>query len=241
MARVHVHGLDGKAVHATGAYACSDIVRHNHSVFNQVDGAEGTGHELSHDGGAWTIALTEDKRKCWAFAESDDQQPSRIAREEWQVYNGVDWVPAPQAFVVSNAPAAAAAADASPSPGARSLPPGWESSLSRTNGQTYYLNTATGVSQWDFPEPEPEPEPSASSRLEPEPEPEGGGGRAPLVQYSGGVVEDAMSKVRAQLQAERWRREKAEAALERELATQADMEQEIVQLQKGKALLRSDE
>ena len=239
MATLHIAGLEGKAAHATGAYAASEISRHGHSVYNQIENAgagTGHGHELSHDGGAWTIALTEDKRKCWAFAESDEQQPSRIAREEWHVYNGADWVAAPQAFVVSDGEGAGDDGGASPSASARSLPPGWESSLSRTNGQTYYLNTTTGVSQWEFPEPEPEPEPSASSqRLD-------GGGRAPLVkQYSGGVVQDAMSKVRAQLQAERRRREEAEAALERELETQADMEQEIVQLQKGKALLRSDE
>ena len=130
---IEVRGLEGKASHASGTYALSDQLREGHAVFRQVEG-DGRGHELSHDGGAWTIALTEDQRKCWAFAESVEPQPWRVPRQEWQVYNGEDWVAASSAFAVSEAQPGAAAQ--------RSLPAGWESSMSRTNGQTYYINAA---------------------------------------------------------------------------------------------------
>ncbi len=72
------------------------------------------------------MALTEDQRKCWAFAETTEPHPWRIEREQWQIYNGKDWVAAPPTFAVTEA---------------RSLPAGFERKVSRTTGQVYYFNT----------------------------------------------------------------------------------------------------
>ena len=73
------------------------------------------------------MALTEDQRKCWAFAETMELQPWRIEREQWQIYNGKDWVAAPPDFAVTEA---------------RSLPAGFKRKVSRTTGQVYYFNTS---------------------------------------------------------------------------------------------------
>lgn len=113
-------------------YTLSDQKREGHAVYTQVEG-ETRGHELSHDGGAWTVALTEDQRKCWAFAETANSQPWRIPREEWQIFNGKDWTAAPAAFAVTKAQPGRAEE--------RSLPAGWERRESRSTDQVYYFHT----------------------------------------------------------------------------------------------------
>jgi ribosomal protein L34 len=50
-----------------------------------------------------------------------------------------------------------------------SLPPGWQSFRSRTNGETYYRNAVRGVSQWEFPAAAPHP---AAAAAAPSPAPE---------------------------------------------------------------------
>ena len=86
---------------------------------------------MSHDGGAWTVTLTEDLRKCWAFAETMEAQPWRIPREQWQIFNGKDWTAAPAAFAVTEA---------------QPLPAGWERRVSRSTRQVYYFNTKVRTS-----------------------------------------------------------------------------------------------
>ena len=49
------------------------------------------------------MALIEDPRKCWAYAETKEPKPRRILREQWQIYNGEDWVAAPSDFSVTEA------------------------------------------------------------------------------------------------------------------------------------------
>ena len=131
-----VAGLTGKAEHAIGRYTLADRQRHKKAVYMQVEGeSAGHGHEVSHDGGAWTVALSSDQRKCWAYAETNDSEPWRIPREEWQVFNGTEWVPAPPEFAVTSAAQPSTAVE-------RSLPAGFERKVSRTTGQAYYFNTS---------------------------------------------------------------------------------------------------
>lgn len=130
---LEVSGLKGKALNAKGRYLRTERLREGLVVYAQEEG-DTRGHELSHDGGAWTVALTEDQRKCWAFAETMEPDPWRVPRESWQIYDGKNWVPAPPEFAVTEARSDRAAQ--------RSLPAGYETKVSRTTGQVYYFNTA---------------------------------------------------------------------------------------------------
>ena len=236
---MEVAGLRDKASNANGVYALAEDEREGHRVWRQQEEASHNGHELSHDGEAWTISLADHQTKCWAFVESEEPEPHRIPAAEWQVYDGEHWVDAPAEFAVREA--------AEPSPAAQRppLPSGWEVCTSRSTKRQYFLNThvreaptspprlaarlcspprcpQTGESQWEFPDA-----PAQADSGEPEaaaPAPAAAGGRGPLVrEYSEGAVEAAVSKVREQLEAERRRRKQAEAALEAELRTQKQL------------------
>jgi len=229
---MEVAGLRDKASNANGVYALAEDEREGHRVWRQQEEASHNGHELSHDGEAWTISLADHQTKCWAFVESEEPEPHRIPAAEWQVYDGEHWVDAPAEFAVREA--------AEPSPAAQRppLPSGWEVCTSRSTKRQYFLNTHTGESQWEFPDA-----PAQADSGEPEaaaPAPAAAGGRGPLVrEYSEGAVEAAVSKVREQLEAERRRRKQAEAALEAELRTQKQLEQEYEELKPGGPLWQS--
>ena len=85
------------------------------------------------------MALIEDPRKCWAYAETKEPKPWRIPREQWQIYNGEDWVAAPSDFSVTEAQSSEAPE--------RSLPAGWERKTSRSTNQIYYFNTLVSATE----------------------------------------------------------------------------------------------
>jgi hypothetical protein len=85
------------------------------------------------------VALIEDQRKCWAFAETTEPEPWRIPRAQWQIYNGNDWVAAPSDFSVTEVQAGGSLA--------RSLPAGWERKVSRSTSQVYYFNTLVRITK----------------------------------------------------------------------------------------------
>ena len=132
---MEVAGLRDKASNANGVYALAEDEREGHRVWRQEEEASHNGHELSHDGEAWTVSLADHQTKCWAFVESEEPEPHRIPAAEWQVYDGEHWVDAPADFAVREA--------AEPSPAAQRppLPSGWEVCTSRSTKRQYYLNT----------------------------------------------------------------------------------------------------
>jgi hypothetical protein len=77
----------------------------NHATFRQVT-TRLRGYKLFHDGVAWTVTLADDEDTCWAYATSAEKQPWKIRADEWHVYTGKEWAPAPPTFAVREAPGA---------------------------------------------------------------------------------------------------------------------------------------
>eukprot|EP01048_Picozoa_sp_COSAG05_P016593 COSAG05_NODE_2156_length_3459_cov_6.286310_4_plen_266_part_00 len=254
---MEVRGLPSKAAAANGAYQLQPgATRHGRRVYNQT-GAEG--HELSFDGGAWTVAMREDKSRCWAYAEKDMADPDRIPLDEWHIFDGAEWVAAPSGFRVSAASVRAqsptrsrpaAAATTAVEPDHDRLPPGWETAVSRSKGAVYYIHVETGETQWEFPtapaaadiKSEGQAESKSTEGDAKQADPPGSGvallapGPEPQEQQlfdpvlRSGFSGSALDEVKALLQAERQQREQIEAELEAELRRHLEIEQEIVKL-----------
>jgi|EP01047_Picozoa_sp_COSAG01_P047627 hypothetical protein len=59
---ISVRGIGGAAAAANGMYHKVARTRHQHCVYVQEPERA---HELSFDGGAWTLALVDERAKCW--------------------------------------------------------------------------------------------------------------------------------------------------------------------------------
>eukprot|EP01048_Picozoa_sp_COSAG05_P007158 COSAG05_NODE_497_length_9246_cov_6.935343_13_plen_272_part_00 len=240
---MEVAGLEGAAAAANGLYQQGPGLRNGCRVYDQ---AVGRAHEMSYDGGAWTIALAADRAKCWAYAEvaasaTGVPHTDRLA-PHWIVYDGSEWLGAPPGFRVSVASAGVTAGRRAPAiaddEDSELLPAGWEVGMSRSKNAPYYINTQTGETQWSLPlAPCVGTHEADEQSEELQRHHQQGGAALPLLQqaqqaqppwrrsqrtplrptYSSGTVNTALAKVRREVLLERQRRQQAEAALAAEL------------------------